>query len=53
MQLERRSDWLKLVGLAFAVQEIDEIPSAPHDVPLDAVVTEKGVTTFGPAETAR
>jgi 5-formyltetrahydrofolate cyclo-ligase len=43
----------RLVGLAFASQEIDEIPRAPHDVPLDAVVTEKGVTTFGPAETAR
>jgi 5-formyltetrahydrofolate cyclo-ligase len=43
----------RLVGLAFASQEIAEIPREPHDVPLDAVVTEQGVVTFGPAETAR
>jgi 5-formyltetrahydrofolate cyclo-ligase len=43
----------RLVGLAFASQEIAEIPREPHDIPLDAVVTEHGVTTFGPAETAR
>jgi 5-formyltetrahydrofolate cyclo-ligase len=43
----------RLVGLAFAAQEIDEIPREVHDIPLDAVVTENGVVTFGPAETAR
>lgn len=36
----------RLVGLAFASQEISEIPHEPHDVPLDAVVTEQGVIHF-------
>jgi 5-formyltetrahydrofolate cyclo-ligase len=39
----------KLVGLAFATQEIDEIPRDGHDVPLDAVVTETGVRHFDEA----
>lgn len=37
----------KLVGLAFAAQELDRIPREAHDVPLDAVVTEAGVRHFG------
>ena len=37
----------KLVGLAFAAQELDRIPSEKHDVPLDAIVTEAGVRHFG------
>ncbi|KQX40469.1 hypothetical protein ASD04_07570 [Devosia sp. Root436] len=37
----------KLIGLAFAAQELDRIPREPHDVPLDAVVTEAGVRHFG------
>lgn len=41
-----------LVGFAFSRQEFDTIPREPHDVPLDAVVTEKGVTRFGKAGTA-
>ncbi|HWA17605.1 MAG TPA: 5-formyltetrahydrofolate cyclo-ligase [Devosia sp.] len=36
----------RLIGLAFAAQEIPEIPHQPHDIPLDAIVTEKGVRTF-------
>lgn len=39
----------KLVGLAFAAQELDRIPREPHDVPLDAIVTEAGVRHFGAA----
>jgi 5-formyltetrahydrofolate cyclo-ligase len=39
----------KLVGLAFAAQEIDDIPRDGHDVPLDAVVTEIGVRHFDEA----
>ncbi len=38
-----------LVGLAFAAQELDEIPREPHDVPLDVIVTEAGVRHFGTA----
>ena len=37
----------RLVGLAFAAQELDRIPREAHDVPLDAVVTEAGVRHFG------
>lgn len=37
----------RLVGLAFAAQELDEIPREPHDVPLDTIITEAGVRHFG------
>lgn len=37
----------RLIGLAFAAQELDRIPRDAHDVPLDAVVTEAGVRHFG------
>lgn len=36
-----------LVGLAFSAQGLDHIPREAHDIPLDAVVTEKGVEFFG------
>lgn len=36
----------KLIGFAFAVQQFEYIPREAHDVPLDAVVTEKGITHF-------
>jgi 5-formyltetrahydrofolate cyclo-ligase len=38
----------KLVGLAFAVQELPLIPRDAHDIPLDYVITEAGVRHFGP-----
>lgn len=31
------------VGVAFACQEVPELPREPHDVPLDLIVTEAGV----------
>jgi len=31
-----------VVGLAFAGQQVDEIPMEPHDQPLDAILTEVG-----------
>ncbi len=37
----------RLIGLAFAAQELDRIPRETHDVPLDAIVTEAGVRHFG------
>ena len=40
----------RLIGLAFAAQELDEIPREAHDVPLDAVVTETGVRHFGASQ---
>lgn len=45
--LARMSKKPKLIGLAFAAQELDAIPREPHDVPLDAIVTEAGVRHFG------
>ena len=35
-----------LIGYAHACQEAREIPRAPWDVPLDAVVTEQGLQAF-------
>ena len=36
----------RAIGIAYAGQEVDELPCHDHDHPLDAVVTEKGVRTF-------
>jgi len=44
--LERLSKRPRLVGLAFAAQEIEEIPRDAHDVPLDTIVTEQGARHF-------
>jgi 5-formyltetrahydrofolate cyclo-ligase len=41
-----------LVGFAFADQELDFIPRASHDVPLDILITEKGARRFDKAEAA-
>jgi 5-formyltetrahydrofolate cyclo-ligase len=41
-ELETRHAVL-VVGLAYSVQEIDEVPVEPHDCKLDAVVTEREV----------
>lgn len=35
------------IGLAFAVQEIDEVPREAHDVPLDWILTEAGLIRTG------
>lgn len=35
-----------LVGLAYAVQQVPSLPDAPHDVPLDAIVTEYSSLRF-------
>ena len=34
------------IGFAFSVQEVDHVPFEDHDVPLDAIVTEKGFHRF-------
>ncbi len=36
----------RLIGYAFACQELDHVPRDSHDVPLDAVVTEAGHRSF-------
>jgi 5-formyltetrahydrofolate cyclo-ligase len=35
-----------LVGLAYAVQQVDALPHATHDVPVDAIVTESSTLWF-------
>lgn len=36
----------RLIGLAFASQELEAIPRESHDIPLDMVVTEQGARSF-------
>ncbi len=38
----------RAIGCAYAMQQVDRLPAGPHDVPLDAVATECGVTVFRP-----
>lgn len=35
-----------LVAIAFALQEAPAVPAEPHDIPLDAVITETGFRWF-------
>ncbi len=35
-----------VIGCAFAVQRLDEVPTADYDAPLHAVATERGVICF-------
>ena len=34
------------IGLAFETQEVDQVPTEPHDQRLDAVVTPAGIVRF-------
>jgi 5-formyltetrahydrofolate cyclo-ligase len=42
-QLRAQSPAPFAIGVAFAAQEVDEVPTGPRDEMLDAVVTERGV----------
>ena len=35
-----------LVGIAFECQRVESLPSRPHDVPLDVLITERGFHRF-------
>ena len=37
----------KLIGIAFDCQEVASVPAEPHDVALDAMLTESGFRVFG------
>jgi len=37
----------RLIGVAFACQELERIPVSPWDVPLDLVITERGLLVPG------
>lgn len=41
--LHRTGRTPRLIGVAFSVQEVDSVPMERHDVPLDLVITERGV----------
>ena len=34
---------IRTLGCAFAAQQVDAVPVLPHDAPLDAIATERGV----------
>lgn len=36
----------RLIGVAFACQEVDAVPAEAHDAPLDAILTEDGLRVF-------
>jgi 5-formyltetrahydrofolate cyclo-ligase len=36
----------RLFGIAFACQRVDAVPAEAHDVPLDGIITENGLTLF-------
>ncbi len=36
----------RLVGIAFDCQQVEAVPFEPHDVPLDAILTESGLRRF-------
>ena len=43
----------RLVGIAFAVQEADDVPMEAHDIHLDVVVTEAGIAAGSTAAPLR
>ena len=44
--LRRRNVGILAVGLAFAAQEVGNLPHEPYDEPLDWIVTERGARAF-------
>jgi 5-formyltetrahydrofolate cyclo-ligase len=38
----------RLIGIAFDCQEVPSVPAEPHDVRLDAILTENGLRIFSP-----
>ncbi len=41
--LRSRNPHVKAYGIGYSMQQVDEVPSEPHDIRLDGVVTEKGM----------
>lgn len=41
----------RTIGCAYAMQRVDRVPAGPHDMPMDAVATETGVTWFSQSRT--
>ncbi|PST18614.1 5-formyltetrahydrofolate cyclo-ligase [Mesorhizobium plurifarium] len=45
-RLRRKGHMPRLIGIAFDCQEVASVPAEPHDVALDAVLTESGFRHF-------
>lgn len=54
-RLDRSATWRRprLIGVAYACQQLPVIPASPWDVPLDLVITERGVIVPGRAPIQR
>jgi 5-formyltetrahydrofolate cyclo-ligase len=50
LRRRRRPARPRVIGCAYAFQEVPELPAQAWDVPLDAVVTEAGTRIFNPPE---
>jgi 5-formyltetrahydrofolate cyclo-ligase len=37
---------IRAIGIAYAGQEVESLPHEPHDIALDAVLTERGLTRY-------
>jgi 5-formyltetrahydrofolate cyclo-ligase len=46
-RLRRKGHMPRLIGIAFDCQEVASVPAEPHDVALDAMLTESGLRIFG------
>ncbi|PSH59205.1 5-formyltetrahydrofolate cyclo-ligase [Phyllobacterium sophorae] len=42
----------RLIGVAFDCQEVEIVPDEPHDMPLEAILTESGLRSFGRTDKA-
>ncbi|MEP7452246.1 5-formyltetrahydrofolate cyclo-ligase [Phyllobacterium sp. SB3] len=42
----------RLLGIAFDCQKVETVPDEPHDVPLEAILTESGLRSFGSIDKA-
>ncbi|MBV2184399.1 MAG: 5-formyltetrahydrofolate cyclo-ligase [Rhizobium sp.] len=45
-RLQQKGREPRLIGIAFDCQEVSEVPTEPHDVRLQAILTESGFRTF-------
>jgi 5-formyltetrahydrofolate cyclo-ligase len=46
-RLRQKGHMPRLIGIAFDCQEVASVPAEPHDVALDAMLTESGLRIFG------
>ncbi len=45
-RLHQKGVYPKLIGIAFDCQEVASVPCEPHDIRLDAILTESGLRPF-------